>query len=206
MSALFDQVSRRLEAGHAATPPRLWNDPRIDDIASFKLAAVLVAITERERPGILLLHRPSTMRAHPGQIAFPGGRLDPGEDAVEAALREANEELGIRTGDVRVIGTSDVYRTGSGYEITPVVGIVPPDLEIRPNPAEVAQWFEVPVDFVLDPANQTTRNVEFEGRRHSFIEIVWNDGRQDHVIWGVTGAILHNLAGRLNWLERSPNA
>lgn len=206
MSALFDQVSRRLEAGHAATPPRLWSDPRIHDIASFKPAAVLVAITERERPGMLLLHRPSTMRAHPGQIAFPGGRLDPGEDAVEAALREANEELGIQPGDVRVIGTSDVYRTGSGYEITPVVGIVPPDLEIRPNPAEVAQWFEVPVEFVLDPANQTTRNVEFEGRRHSFIEIVWNDSRQDHVIWGVTGAILHNLAGRLNWRERSPNA
>ncbi|GAB7551078.1 hypothetical protein NRB_05750 [Novosphingobium sp. 11B] len=206
MSALYDKVSRRLEAGHADAPPRLWSDPRIHDIARFTPAAVLIAITERERPGILLLHRPSNMRAHPGQIAFPGGRIDPGEDAVEAALREANEELGIRTGDVRVIGTSDIYRTGSGYEITPVVGIVPPDLEIRPNPAEVAQWFEVPIDFVLDPANQATRNVEFEGRRHSFIEIVWNDTRQDHVIWGVTGAILHNLAGRLNWLERSSNA
>jgi 8-oxo-dGTP pyrophosphatase MutT (NUDIX family) len=199
MTALFDEVSRRFEAGHAATPPRLWSDPRIQEIEQFKPAAVLIALTERAQPGMLLLHRPSTMRAHPGQIAFPGGRIDAGESAVEAALREANEELGIRAEDVRVIGTSDVYRTGSGYEITPVVGVIPANLTIHPSPAEVAQWFEAPVDFVLDPANQHTRSVAFEGRTHSFVEITWNDGRQDHVIWGVTGAILHNLAGRLNW-------
>lgn len=199
MSTLFDQLARRFEAGHAKAPPALWIDPRIHEIESFKPAAVLIAITERERPGMLLLHRPSTMRAHPGQIAFPGGRIDHGETPVEAALREAHEELGIRPRDVRVIGTTDRYRTGSGYEITPVVGVIPPDLEIYPNPAEVAQWFEAPVDFVLDPANQMTRTVDYEDRRHSFIEITWPDGRQDHVIWGVTGAILHNLAGRLNW-------
>lgn len=199
MSALFDQVARRFENGHAKAPPALWIDPRIQEIESFTPAAVLIAITERERPGMLLLHRPSTMRAHPGQIAFPGGRIDPGETAVEAALREAHEELGINPGKVRVIGTSDRYRTGSGYEITPVVGVVPPDLEIHPNPAEVAQWFEAPVDFVLDPANQVTRTIDYEDRQHSFVEITWSDGRQDHVIWGVTGAILHNLSGRLNW-------
>lgn len=199
MIDLFDDVSRRLATGHAAAPSQLWLDPRIHEIESFKPAAVLIAITERERPGMLLLHRPSTMRAHPGQIAFPGGRLDPGETAVEAALREANEELGIRAQDVRVIGTSDVYCTGSGYEITPVVAVIPPDLTIHPNPAEVAQWFEVPVDFVLDPANQKTRTIDYENRQHSFVEITWSDGRQDHVIWGVTGAMLHNLARRLNW-------
>ncbi|MEE4450296.1 CoA pyrophosphatase [Novosphingobium resinovorum] len=206
MSALFDDVARRFAAGHTGAPPRLWSDPRIRDIERFTPAAVLIAITERPRPGILLLHRPSTMRAHPGQIAFPGGRIDPGETPVEAALREANEELGIRGEDVRVIGSSDLYRTGSGYEITPVIGVIPPDLAIHPNPAEVAQWFEAPVDFVLDPANQLTRSLEFEGRRHSFIEITWNDTRQDHRIWGVTGAILHNLAGRLNWPERPADA
>jgi 8-oxo-dGTP pyrophosphatase MutT (NUDIX family) len=199
MSALFAAVSRRFEVGHAAAPPALWTDPRVDEIESFKPAAVLIAITERERPGMLLLHRPSTMRAHPGQIAFPGGRIDPGETAVEAALREAHEELGIRPQDVRVIGTSDLYRTGSGYEITPVIGLIPPDITIVPNPAEVAQWFEAPVGFVLDRANQRTRSVQYEGRAHSFVEIVWNAEGQDHVIWGVTGAILHNLGGRLNW-------
>jgi 8-oxo-dGTP pyrophosphatase MutT (NUDIX family) len=199
MTTLFEDVSHRFAAGHADAPQRLWSDPRIHAIARFKPAAVLIAITDRPRPGMLLLHRPSTMRAHPGQVAFPGGRLDPGENAVEAALREADEELGLKGTDVQVIGTSDLYRTGSGYEITPVVAVVPADLAITPNPAEVAQWFEVPVDFVLDPANQLTRTVDFEGRQHSFIEITWNDGQQDHVIWGVTGAILHNLAARLDW-------
>lgn len=199
MNDLSREVTRRLAAGHAVSPQRLWSDPRIRDIEQFKPAAVLIALTERERPGLLLLHRPSTMRAHPGQIAFPGGRIDAGETPVQAALREAHEELGIRAADVQVIGTSDLYRTGSGYEITPVIGVIPPDLAIYPNPAEVAQWFEVPVDFVLDPANQKTRTVEYEDNHHSFVEIIWNDGRQDHIIWGVTGAILHNLAARLNW-------
>ncbi|MCJ2186093.1 CoA pyrophosphatase [Novosphingobium beihaiensis] len=199
MTALYDRVARRFEAGHAKAPPALWIDPRTCEMQSFKPAAVLIAMTERARPGMLLLHRPSTMRAHPGQIAFPGGRIDPGENPVQAALREANEELGIDPAQVRVVGTSDRYRTGSGYEITPVLGVVPPDLPIHPNPAEVAQWFEAPVDFVLDPANQTTRTIEYEDRLHDFVEITWPDGRQDHVIWGVTGAILYNLSHRLDW-------
>ncbi|KMS59555.1 NUDIX hydrolase [Novosphingobium barchaimii LL02] len=199
MSALFDDVSRRFAAGHATAPPDMWTDPRIHDIERFTPAAVLIAITDRECPGILLLHRPSTMRAHPGQIAFPGGRIDAGENPVQAALREANEELGIRSEDVRVIGSSDLYRTGSGYEITPVVAVIRADIDIHPNPAEVAQWFEVPVDFVLNPANHRTRTLDYEDRKISFVEIIWNDTRQDHIIWGVTGAILHNLANRLNW-------
>lgn len=199
MTTLYDEVARRFEAGHARQPPTLWTDPRIDGIRDFIPAAVLVAITDRPRPGILLLHRPSTMRAHPGQIALPGGRFDPGENATAAALREANEELGIDPASVRVIGSSDRYRTGSGYEITPVIGIVPPDIEIRPNPAEVSQWFEAPADFILDPKNQNTRYIELENQPLSFIEIIWSDDRQDHVIWGVTGAIFHNLARRLNW-------
>lgn len=195
MSALFDRVTQLFEAGHADAPPQLWTDPRIDQIERFKPAAVLIAMTERERPGFLFLHRPSTMRAHAGQIAFPGGRIDPGENPVDAALREAWEELGIRPADVRVIGTTDLYRTGTGYEITPVLGIIPPDIEIVPNPAEVAEWFEAPVDFVLDTQNHQRKTFEYQGTPIAFIEINW----RGHAIWGVTGAILHNLAQRLRW-------
>jgi len=195
MSALFDHVSTLFDAGHAAAPSELWLDPRINEIPQFKPASVLIAITERDLPGVLLLHRPSNMRAHPGEVAFPGGKRDPGETAVEAALREANEELGIREQDVSVIGTTDIYRTGSGYEITPVLGVIPADITIRPNPTEVAQWFEAPVGFVLDPANQMHNTIEHEGRNLTFVEIMW----QDHRIWGVTGAIIHNLTRRLDW-------
>lgn len=203
MSALFDLVTRRFEAGHDGAPPVIWRDPRVDlgvmRPDTFKPAAVLVAFTERERPGMLLIHRPSTMRAHPGQIALPGGRIDAGETPVQAALREANEELGIDPALVRVIGPSDRFRTGSGYDITPVVAVVPADLPIHPNPAEVAQWFEAPVDFLLDPTHHIARTFEREGRTIPYTEITWNDGLQDHRIWGVTAAILGKLAARLRW-------
>ncbi len=195
MSDLFDRVSALFHQGQVDGEPHIWTDPRITKFDGFRPAAVLMAMTERERPGFLFLHRPSTMRAHPGQIAFPGGRLDPGETAVEAALREAWEELGIAPSDVRVIGTTDIYRTGTGYEITPVLAVIPPDLEIVPNPAEVAQWFEAPVDFVLDRENQVEKTIEVGGKVHPFIEIDW----QGHAIWGVTAAIVHNLSQRLRW-------
>ncbi len=195
MSELFERVRLLLEEGHRRPAPALRSDPRTAAITKFIPAAVLIAITDRPEPGVLFLHRPSTMRAHAGQIAFPGGRVDPGETAVEAALREAWEELGIQPADVRVIGTSDVFRTGSGYEITPVIGVVPPDLEIVPNPAEVAQWFEAPLDFVLDPANEASHSVEYKGEMVDLVELNW----QGHRIWGVTGAILRNLALRLRW-------
>ena len=196
MSPLFEHISRLYSVGHNGETPELFGDQRLEGIEQFTPAAVLAAITEREgEPGVLLLHRPSTMRSHPGQIAFPGGKIDPGESPVEAALREAHEELGIDPAAVKVIGTSDVYRTHSGFEITPVLGLVSPDIAITPNPEEVAEWFEAPLAHVLDPANHVGQWVEWEGSMRAYYEIVW----QQHQIWGVTAALLVNLSRRLKW-------
>ncbi len=196
MSALFSRLAELHEHGHARSDLALHRETRInEETIQFRPAAVLAAMTERDRPGFLLIHRPSNMRAHPGQIAFPGGQIDPGEDAVQAALREAQEELGILSAQVRVIGTSDPYRTGSGFEITPVLAMIPPDLELNPNPLEVAQWFEAPADFLLDPANQQEVPVEFKGIMHMTWAIEW----QEHRIWGITAALLVNLSRRLGY-------
>ncbi|MDE2437681.1 MAG: CoA pyrophosphatase [Sphingomonadales bacterium] len=194
MSHLVERLRRLHVEGHASNIETLREDHR-DIPAELRPAAVLAAITERERPGFLLIHRPSNMRSHPGQVAFPGGKIDPGETPVEAALREAYEELGIHERDVTVIGESDTYRTGSGYAVTPVIAVVPPNLELSPSPTEVAAWFEAPVDFVFDPANQVEQSAFWQGQQRSYIEILW----QDHRIWGVTAAIIANLAKRIAW-------
>lgn len=159
-------------------------------------AAVLIAITERPEPGLILTQRTDTLRRHAGQVAFPGGRVDPDDaDAVAAALREAQEEIALPPAHVRVIGTTDRYRTGTGYDITPVIGIVPPDLMLVPSEAEVAAVFEVPLAFVLDPANHVEASAEWQGRVRTFYEIHWGDRR----IWGATAGMIVNLSRRLAW-------
>jgi 8-oxo-dGTP pyrophosphatase MutT (NUDIX family) len=170
------------------------DDPRTPP-ASPTPAAVLIAITDRPEPGVILTLRREDMRTHAGQVAFPGGRIDPGEDSIAAALREAWEELGLETRLVTPVAAIDPYLTVTGYAVTPVIGIIPPDLPLAPHEREVADWFEAPLAFLLDPANQHRQSVLFEGRQRHYYRIDWN-GRN---IWGATAAMLVNLSRRLQW-------
>ena len=167
----------------------------LTDHDALTAAAVLVPITDRARPGVILTQRTETLRKHPGQVAFPGGRLDPGEDAVTAALREAEEEIALPRAEVEVIGTGDLYRTGTGYSITPILAVVPPDLALVPSEAEVASVFEVPLDFLLDTANHFAARAMFQGHERRYYEITWEDRR----IWGATAGMIVNLSRRLAW-------
>ena len=156
-------------------------------------AAVLVAVTDRQRPGMILTLRREHLRTHAGQVAFPGGRLDDGEDEISAALREAHEEIMLDPAAVEVIGSIEAYRTVTGYIVSPVLGVVPPDHPLTPHDHEVADWVEAPLDFLLDPANQQRRSALFKGVTRHYYEIIWNDRR----IWGATAAMIVNLSRRL---------
>lgn len=194
--SLAERLREALERGAARGPVLIESDMRdavLEPLSGLAPAAVLVAVTDRARPGVILTQRTETLRRHAGQVAFPGGRIDPGEDAVLAALREAEEEIALPRDRVQLVGPADRYVTVTGFEVTPIVGVVPPDLPLAPSAAEVADWFETPLDFLLDPANHLVREVDWQGRRRSYYEILWNDRR----IWGATAAMIVNLAHRL---------
>jgi 8-oxo-dGTP pyrophosphatase MutT (NUDIX family) len=159
-------------------------------------AAVLVGITDRADPGVILTVRREHMRTHAGQVAFPGGRIDPGEDTIGAALREAWEELGLDPEAAEIVGATDPYRTVTGYVVTPVLAVVRPDQPLSPHEHEVADWFEAPLAFVLDPANQQCKSALFQGRERHYYEIMWEDRR----IWGATASMIVNLSRRLQWI------
>ena len=158
-------------------------------------AAVLVAVTDRPEPGVILTVRREHLRTHAGQVAFPGGRVDPGEDAVTAAIREAHEEVLLDPAAVELVATLDPYRTVTGYIVTPVLGVVAPDLPLVPHEHEVADWLEAPLAFLLDPANHQQQSALFRGATRHYYEISWND----HRIWGATAAMIVNLSRRLQW-------
>ncbi len=195
---LFNRLKTALDKGMADDIPLLPGDAywATHDVQATP-AAVLVAITSRERPGVILTQRPDNMRKHAGQVAFPGGRIDEGDaNPIAAALREAQEEVALAPDAVRLIGIADPYHTLTGYHITPVLGMIEPDLPLSPNPGEVEAIFEVPLDFILDPANHTQKTVDWDGTDRQYYEMFWDDRR----IWGVTAAMIVNLSRRLQWL------
>ena len=198
--SIFDPLTRAFAAGHARDIPDLMTDAQFATEGATP-AAVLIAITDVPHdPQIILTQRPRAMRDHPGQVAFPGGKIDPGEDAITAALREAEEELALPRSAVRVIGTSDLYHTGTGFLVTPVVGVVPPGLPLTPNPEEVEAWFEAPLATLFDPASWTAHEVLWRGANRRYLELDWQGFR----IWGVTAAIIANLSRRIEFAQLRP--
>jgi 8-oxo-dGTP pyrophosphatase MutT (NUDIX family) len=157
-------------------------------------AAVLVPLITGPEPGVLLTLRAATLRSHAGQVAFPGGRIEADDTSPEhAALREAQEEVGLDPARVELAGRLPDYVTGTGFHVTPVLALLPPDLPLVPNPDEVAAIFTLPLSVVLDPAAPERRTRAFRGRERRF----WVWPHEQHYIWGATAAILVNLAVRL---------
>jgi 8-oxo-dGTP pyrophosphatase MutT (NUDIX family) len=172
-----------LNPGFAAETPEL------------SAAAVLVPLVEHPAGvTVLFTRRADTLRRHTGQIAFPGGRSDPGETPWETALREAEEEIGLDPGHVTIAGLCPRYQTRTGFDITPVVGFVRPGFVLNPNPAEVADVFETPFAFLMDPANHERRfRDQSDGLRRYFYAMPY----EDRLIWGATAGMVRALYERL---------
>jgi 8-oxo-dGTP pyrophosphatase MutT (NUDIX family) len=193
---LANHLRKALELGQTRSPELIPGDPLEPGVAASPpvAAAVLVPVVDRPHPTVIFTERPSTMRRHAGQVAFPGGRIDPGDAGpVAAALREAWEEIALPPASVEIVGIADRYRTITGFEVTPVLAVVPPDLPLVAQPGEVAAIFETPLDHILDPANQIVRTMEWRGHPREFYEILWQGRR----IWGATAAMIVNLGRRL---------
>ncbi len=158
-------------------------------------AAVLVPVVDHpEGATVLLTRRSAQLRDHSGQIAFPGGRIDPEDvDAVATALREAQEEIGLEARFIRPLGYLDPYLSSTGFRILPVLAVVRPGFELSINPAEVDVAFEVPLGFLMDPDNHARHSREWQGSTRHYLAMPFGE----HYIWGVTAGILRNLYERL---------
>lgn len=154
-------------------------------------AAVLVPIVVRPTAlTVLLTQRTAHLRDHAGQVSFPGGRCEPGDaTATATALREAQEEIGLRPAQVEILGMLDEYRTGTGFRVIPVVGLVQPPLDLKLDDFEVADVFEPPLEFLLKPANFSRHQIEYQGAMREYWAVPW----QDRFIWGATAGMLVNL-------------
>ncbi len=169
------------------------------------LAAVLVPLVMRDELTLLLTERATNLSTHSGQVAFPGGRTDASDvDAIDTALREAHEEIGLPRNHVEVLGTLPIYVTGTAFVITPVVALVKPGFVLRPNPGEVADVFEVPLAYLMNPANHRRHAFELEGVLRQWLSMPYvermgitdNAGQVDgkeRYIWGATAGMLRNL-------------
>ena len=198
-NALRERLTRALHPLDRAPTDAPFNyaDLRdlLPDASALTPAAVLVPIVCRaDAPGLILTLRTDRLTHHGGQISFPGGRVESGDrDAAEAAAREAYEEIGLEREALEPLGFLDRYATITGFDVTPVLALVDPDARLVPDPGEVAEIFEVPLHWVLDPARHTLRSREFLGRTRHYHVIEF----EHREIWGATAAMIVNLAERL---------
>ncbi len=184
---------RRFASSHVWTP-ELLAEPRFSQRAPVH-ASVLVPLVMRNRGlTVLLTERTTHLSSHSGQVAFPGGKADPEDaDAIDTALREAEEEIGLERKFVQVLGTLPIYTTGSAFLVTPVVALVRPDHVVTANPHEVADVFEVPLDFLMDPANHRRHVVDWAGSRREWLSMPYTDATAERFIWGATAGMLRNF-------------
>ena len=175
-----------------------WDDPAA--LAQARAASVLVPIvTHASGLTVVLTQRTAHLKAHSGQVAFPGGRAEPGDASPEfTALREAREEIGLAPDRVEVLARLPDYFTRTGYRVTPVVGLVAPPLELLPDPNEVQDVFEVPLAFLLDPANHRRRERELLGKTVGFYEMPYLSPQGERYIWGATAGMIVNLYRQLS--------
>lgn len=190
-------TAQALRERFAAPPvwqPEIAAEPRFSARAPAR-AAVLIPIVQRAEPTVLLTVRSLQMSTHSGQVAFPGGRTDPGDvDATATALREAHEEVGLEAGATQVLGELPIYLTGSSFIVSPVVALVQADCVLQPNPFEVARVFEVPLAFLLDPAHHRRHVFEYAGQQREWFSMPYRDAEgHEHFIWGATAGMLRNL-------------
>ena len=206
--AIFARIAARIERNLAkdaldvsVTPP--FGDHSLNDwtiepsfLKDARAAAVLIGLVPRpEGVGVILTQRTAGLRDHAGQIAFPGGKIDPGDATpAQAACREAHEEIGLERDRITVLGHLGGYLTRTGFRIIPVVARVDPPFALRLNPAEVVEAFEVPLAFLMDPANYRLAEREWQGKIRSFYSIEFGERR----IWGVTAGILRVFYERLH--------
>ena len=203
--AHLDAIARAAHPVDAEPAGPEWNLDELDgllDVAPPRPAAVLLGLVDRgDGLNLLLTRRNDDLRLHAGQVSLPGGRIDPDDaDALHAALREADEEIGLRRAQARPLGYLDPVRTITGYRVVPLVAEIDPGFVARPDPAEVAAVFEVPLSFLLARRHLRSLRMEFAGRPRRVLEYAPYAGAPGHRIWGVTASILYNLRERLEGL------
>lgn len=204
MSAALDRVLRALHPLDALPAERAWNHGQLDDLMppTLREAAVLMGLVDREDgPRVLFTRRTEHLRHHAGQVSFPGGAMEPGDaDAVAAALRETHEEIGVEAASIEPLGLLDPMATITGFRVVPVVARIDPGYRAIPDPNEVAEVFELPLDFLLAPDSLFHAEMPWRGRIRRIAELrPWPGGAHARV-WGATAIIIDNLRQRLEAL------